>query len=214
VAEHYALGAKADVIAAFFACMSVIVYLWPGLAALLVYDRQATLQGDFWRLGTACFVHFSPSHLFWDLLVFAAAGLVIGLRGYRGFSVVCCLAAVIPSIFLLLASPDINRYGGLSGLATGGVTYLCLCEISGAERYRSLWLSILVLLGVKIAVETLTHVPIFAGSSGVNFQVLPSVHAIGCAAALAAYRAMRPNKQLHKKLTKSVTSGEAGGLKL
>lgn len=188
--------AKPNVIAVYFACMSVVVYLWPDLAGLLIYDRQAILAGDFWRLATACFVHFSPSHLFWDILIFTAAGILIKVRDYPGFGVLCCLAALTPTIFLLLASPDIIRFGGSSGLATGGVAYLCLCEISRTRRYRSLWLSILVLLVVKIAVENSFHVPIFAGSSGVSFQVLPSVHAYGCVVALAVYGAIRLNKRI------------------
>lgn len=196
MAHQQALELRLPAITLSCACVSLVAYVWPDLLDLLVYDRQAILTGELWRLGTAIFVHFSLSHMLWDLLVFAAAGCVIEARGYRGFMIVCSLTAIVPGMYLLLASPEFIRYGGLSGLATAAVTYLCLCEMPAAGRYRILWLAILALVGMKIAVETVSHTPIFAGGSSVNFQVLPSVHAIGCAVAIAVYGTIRPNQRL------------------
>ncbi len=174
-------------------CASLIVYLCPWLRDWLVYDRQAILDGELWRLGTACFVHFSPTHLLWDGLVLGAAGWIVRARGHRGFSVVCCLSAVVPGIYLLLAAPRLEHYGGLSGLATGAVAYLCLCEISRAEGDRTLWVAILVLTLAKIVVETAAPAPIFAGTGEVGFDVLPSAHAIGCLASFAVHTLRTPN---------------------
>jgi hypothetical protein len=82
--------------------------------------------------------------------------------------------------------PEIARYGGLSGLATGAVAYLCLCELKRSGRNKIIWLAILALIGIKTVVETVTCAPIFASAADMPFLVLPSVHAFGCAAALAA----------------------------
>jgi rhomboid family GlyGly-CTERM serine protease len=174
------------------ACISLAASLWPGVAALLVYERQAILQGELWRLVTGCLVHFSASHLAWDLLVLTAAGLALRARGHRGLEVVCLLSAVSSGIFLLVAMPEISRFGGLSGPATGAVVYLCLCEISRRERHPALWWAVLVLVGVKTIAELTHQAPIFASVGDIGFRVLPSAHLWGGGAALAAFWAIRP----------------------
>lgn len=178
------------------ASVALIAYGWPDFSESLVYERQAILEGDVWRLVTAVFVHFSLSHMFWDMLVFTAAGLAVEVSGYRGFSFVCGFAAVIPGMYFLLTSPEISRYGGLSGLATGAVTYLCLCKMGGTGRDRILWLTILALVCMKTVVETVFHVPIFVVSKDIAIHVLPSVHAIGCVGAIAVYKWIRPSQRL------------------
>lgn len=203
-----ALGGKLPVITLWCAGVSLIVHGCPGLQHLLVYDRLAIQAGELWRLGTACLVHFSTSHLLWDLLVFVAAGCVIQVRGYRGYTIVCCLAAVIPSVWLLLISPELTRYGGLSGLATGAVAYLCLCELPRSGRHRSKWLSILAMIALKICVETITRTSLFADDGFVSFQVLPSVHVIGFAVAIAVYGTIQPNKRLDSPLLCSTAQNE------
>jgi len=65
------------------ASASLITYAVPWLTDLFIYDRQHVLGGQLWRLFTAPFVHFSASHLIWNLLVFAGAGCAIEFAGYR-----------------------------------------------------------------------------------------------------------------------------------
>lgn len=170
-------------------CAVVVASLWvfftPPLAAVLVYDRAAVLRGETWRLFTAPLVHFSFSHLFWDLLVFAAAGGVIERAAYRGFRRVCALAALLPGPLLLLSFPELARYGGLSGLATAAVVFLCLGKIREGRGGSGIWATLLLLVGLKIAVEFVTAVPVFASAAIPGFIPLPSVHLIGAAAALA-----------------------------
>lgn len=180
-----------------FAFFSLIVYSWPNLQDLFVYDRQAILKGEAWRLITAPFVHFSPSHIFWDLVVFVAAGWRIEVAGYRRYWLVCCLAALIPGPIFLLVSPELARYGGLSGLATGAVVYLSLCEAKGTDRNRIPWLTILALTGIKVIIEFVTGAPIFTSATDMQFRVLPSVHVVGIVAALAALLWAWPSKGLH-----------------
>jgi rhomboid family GlyGly-CTERM serine protease len=183
--------------------VALIAYVWPDFSESLVYERQAILEGDVWRLVTAVFVHFSLSHMFWDMLVFAAAGLAVEASGYRGFLCVCGFAAIVPGIYFLLTSPEITRYGGLSGLATGAVAYLCLCKVDGAGRDRIPWLAILALLCMKIAVESVSHVSIFVVSKNIPIHVLPSVHAIGCVGAFIVCKWVRPNLRLEPAALRS-----------
>jgi rhomboid family GlyGly-CTERM serine protease len=171
---------------------AVLVFCLPQLSALLVYDRQAILAGQLWRLATAPLVHFSVSHLCWDGVVFAAAGWAVEAAGYRGFRLLCALAAVIPGLFFLGAVPELGRYGGLSGLATGAVAYLCFCRMGARSKGSWIWLAILALMSLKILVETTTAGPLFVQTGSTPFRVLPAAHLIGLGTALATRIAVRP----------------------
>jgi len=173
--------------------ISIIVYGFPRFSDLLVYDRQAILNGELWRLLTAPFVHFSPSQIFWDVLVFGAAGLAIETAGYRGFWIVCIFATIIPSLVFLIASPELECYGGLSGLAIGAVAYFCLCNVFKKKKNRVIWVFILACMGAKIVAETAMGFPLFVQTGSVTFRLLPSVHIIGYLGAFAAIIWTRPN---------------------
>jgi rhomboid family GlyGly-CTERM serine protease len=173
--------------------ISIIAYGFPRLSDLLVYDRQAILSGELWRLLTAPFVHFSPSHIFWDVLVFGAAGFAIEAAGYRGFWLICTFATIIPSLVFLLTSPELEFYGGLSGLAIGAVAYFCLCNVLKRKKNRVIWVFILVGMGAKISVETAMGFPLFVQTGSIAFRLLPSVHIIGYLGAFAAIIWIRPN---------------------
>lgn len=166
--------------------MALLVYPIPSLSELLVYDRQAILAGQWWRVGTAPLVHFSFSHLGWDLLVFGAAGWAIETARYRKFWLVCAIAAVGPGLLYLLTAPQLAVYGGLSGLATGAVAYLCLCAICTGGKSSPIWLVILVLMGIKILVEAVGDEAIFVRAGGIPFRVLPLVHLVGVLGAVVA----------------------------
>jgi len=168
--------------------LAIIAYEVPRLSDLLVYDRQAILSGELWRLLTAPLVHFSASQLFWDVVVFAVAGLAIIASGFRGFWLVCVFGAIIPGLIYLLSFPELERYGGLSGLATGAVAYLCLCSAQKSKKNRMIWLGLLMATGAKIIVETAMGVPIFAQAESIPFRVLPSAHLIGIIGACAAIK--------------------------
>lgn len=172
---------------------SVITYAVPQLTGIFIYDRHYVLDGQLWRLLTASFVHFSASHLIWNLLVLAAAGCVIEFSGYRRFGLMCVLAIVVPTLLFLAIKPDMIRYGGLSAPATGAVAYLCLGRAQQTCRDKGLWMTILCLLLVKICAEGVIDAPIFAKPAGLPFRVLPSAHLIGVAAAVVALVSDRRN---------------------
>ena len=172
----------------FPAALSIIASGSQRLTDLLVYDRQAILDGELWRLVTAPLVHFSASHLFWDVLVFSVAGFAIEAAGFSGFALVCGFAAITPSLLFLAADPELARWGGLSGLATGALAYFCLCQALRTGKSRAVWLGILVVMGVKILVELATGTPIFVRAEAQQpFRTLPSVHILGYLAAVIPF---------------------------
>lgn len=164
---------------------SLLVTLCPFLPEALVYDRQAVLGGEWWRLFTAPLIHFSVSHLMWNLLVFGVAGWAVEQAGYRGFWLVCALACGLPGPLYLLAAPELARYGGFSGVATAAVVFFCACSLSKLPKNRPIWLAILVLTAVKIAVEAVWGASVFAQADSVTFRVLPSAHVVGYLGAIA-----------------------------
>ena len=181
------ISAQGQILTLFIVCFAILAYSFPRFSALLVYDRQAILNGELWRLLTAPLVHFSVSHMFWDVAVFGLAGFAINASGYRSFWLICSFAAVIPSLIFILALPELERFGGLSGLATGAVAYFCLCSAFKTKKNRFLWLLILLFIGTKIIIEATIGTPIFVQTGNMPFRVLPSVHIIGFLGAFATF---------------------------
>lgn len=182
----------------FIVFISIIAYSFPPFSDLLVYDRQEVLNGEVWRLLTAPLVHFSASHMFWDIVVFGTVGVAIEAVGFRCFWLVCSFAAVIPSLLFLLLFPDIERYGGLSGLATAAAAYFCLCSVYRSKKNCIIWLAILAFIGIKIFAEASIGVPFFVQADKIPFRVLPSAHIIGYLVALVTMMWVCPNITLHR----------------
>jgi len=180
--------------------LAVIVYCSPVLSALLVYDRQSVLNGELWRLLTAPLVHFSACHLFWNCLVLGAAGFAITVQKYKGFWLVCFLAALLPGIVVHCALPGLERYGGLSGLAAGAAAYFCLSSARAQKEQRVLWVAILMCMAAKIAVESATASPLFVQSGDVPFRVLPLAHMLGFVGAVITIVLTRPAMALRTRV--------------
>lgn len=180
------MNLRVPVLTCFMVGSALLVYRFPHLGALLAYDRQAILAGEWWRLGTAPLVHFSASHLGWNSLILGAAGWAVEALGYRHFWLVCAVAALAPGMVYILAAPELAVYGGLSGLASGAVAYLCLGNLFTKGPNRVLWMAILLLMVGKIMAEVSLDVPLFARPDGVPFRALPLVHAAGFVGAACA----------------------------
>lgn len=164
--------------------VAVVGYWLPVLADLFVYDRRAVLDGQLWRLFTAPFVHFSASHLVYDLAVFSTAGCALELTARRRFGLMCVLATAGAGLLFLMMMPELGRYGGLSGLAFGAVAGLCLSRIQSGHGDRRIWAVIFAVLIAKIVVECFSGVPVFARIDATSLHVLPAAHAVGVAAAV------------------------------
>ncbi len=191
------IRARGQILTLSIVSLAIIAYIWPRFSELLVYDRQAILSGELWRLITAPLVHFSASHIFWDVLVFGVSGFAINASGFRNFWLVCSFSAVIPSLIFLMILPDLGRYGGLSGLATGAVAYFCLCSAFKTRKNRTIWLFILLCMGIKIILETKMGNPLFAQIDEAPFRVLPAVHIFGYLGAFATIMWTWPNMTLN-----------------
>ncbi|MDB6094210.1 MAG: Rhomboid family protein [Verrucomicrobia bacterium] len=154
------------------------------VAEKLVYLRTAIVRGEFWRLWTGNLVHFSASHLAWNLAVLLPAGIWaerIAPSRTRWFF---ALAPAIIGLALLILDPSLAYYGGLSGLAAGALTLLALTQLARKPTDPWFWWAVLVLLALKIVVESSAGSTIFPRFNSSDVRTVPLAHAAGIVAAL------------------------------
>lgn len=169
------------------ATCAVAVYLLPNLSAALIYDRSAILSGEFWRLITGHWVHFSASHLICDVIVFGFSGWLIESRGYRHFAVLCVCSALSISLVMLATLPDMARYGGLSGVAMSSIVYLALHGRREARSWRGVCVGILALSIGKLVMDVFAehlHLVDFEDAAVVT---VPTSHLVGAATGFVMY---------------------------
>jgi rhomboid family GlyGly-CTERM serine protease len=153
---------------------------------LCLYDRAAILHGEVWRLWTCHLVHFSASHLGWNLLAATVAGAWIERSAFPGSGVFALLAPPCLGVALLAMDPQLGSYGGLSGLATAGFAFACACESRRADGSRALWRLALLAIALKIGWEFLSGHAAFSRFAGTGVQDAPLSHLAGLALGLLA----------------------------
>jgi rhomboid family GlyGly-CTERM serine protease len=166
------------------------VFVLPGATELLAWDRAAIGAGEWWRVISGHWVHWSGGHLAWDVGAFVLLGLWCEQRG-RGRFVTCVTAAALAiPIGLWWLCPELSRYGGLSGIDSA-LFVLLVCELfAEALRERSgfsLAVSGVLLLGFagKIAFEVASGEALFAADLGAGVVPVPWAHLVGAAVGLA-----------------------------
>lgn len=166
---------------------AVLLWLAPETRGALLYDRPALLHGEWWRLWTGHWVHFSVSHLAWNLAVLLGAGA--GLEHLRPGALLRYLPAAAPliSLVLLVGEPAMQSYGGLSGLATGAVVLLALVRLGQNRAGRAWWIGVLALVAGKIAFEAVHPAPLFSRFATPTVRSSVLAHAAGAATALALF---------------------------
>lgn len=164
-----------------------IAFVWPRLAEVLIYERTSVIAGQWWRLWTGHLVHFTSSHFFWDVVVFVPAGGWLEWIAPRPARWFYLLAPPAISALLFWCDPGLNRYAGLSGLATGLLVLLALVQLRrDSNEPPWFWWAVLALVAAKTVVESITDGPLFARfDSGV--RAVPLAHVGGIACALATF---------------------------
>lgn len=172
-------GRQVPVVTLLVVAGGIVTYGIPGLASHMLYDRAAILAGEGWRLFTGNWVHFSPSHLLYDLLAFGIAGWIIERRGHPHFGLVTVLSALSIGAALLAMRPEMQFYGGLSGVATGVIVYLALHGLREPGPWRWICVAALVLTLGKVLLESVTGQLTFAAVDHVSFVPVPLSHVAG-----------------------------------
>lgn len=176
---------------ALFVLPALLVALLPAAQGLLLYDRTAIGHGEWWRLWTGHWIHFSASHLAWNLLVLVAAGTWLERLRPGWLLRYTLLAAPLTSLGFLLLAPRMHTYGGLSGLAAGVVTLLALVQLACDREARARWVAVLLLVALKAVLETGHNQALFSNLSDVGVQPSALAHAAGAGLALAFFLSPR-----------------------
>ncbi|MGA7595472.1 MAG: rhombosortase [Gallionella sp.] len=167
---------------------ALLVHFLPGQGPLLIFDRAAIAHGELWRLLTGNLVHLSDAHLALDLAAFLIAGAIIEQRGYRHLTMLCVSAAVLIGVAIYLFEPALQFYGGLSGIVTAAVVYLCLQGMTEQGSWRWLCAAMLAGLTAKLWVELVsgTSLMLLVVGSG-NFVPVPLSHLTGAVVAVILF---------------------------
>lgn len=151
------------------------------------FDRVAIIHnGEWWRLITGHLVHSNTSHLFWDVITFAAVSVYLE-RKQPGLVVPAWLLGMV-SVSLLLLSPlsDLSYYCGLSGML---FTPLTLAVIVYQRETRGLigWLPMWV-CSTKLVWELLQTQTLLVNT---DWQAYPESHAAGVIGGLLVFLCIR-----------------------
>ncbi|AOS43844.1 Rhomboid family protein [Lacunisphaera limnophila] len=132
-----------------FVLPAVLLAFAPARHGLVLLDRSAVAAGEVWRLWTGHWVHFSASHLGWNLAVLLAAGTWLERQRPGLLLRHTVIAAPLIGLAVLIGEPALQAYGGLSGLATSVVVLLGLHQLRSGGASRWLWTGLLALVAVK-----------------------------------------------------------------
>jgi len=174
-----------------YALPALLAAAFPRIHGVLLYERGQILGGELWRLWTGHWVHFSPSHLLWNLVVLVLAGSVLEEARPGLLLRYTLLAAPLSSAAFLVIAPAMKTYGGLSGLATGAVTLLALVKLNDGDPNRACWIAVLALVAGKFAVDATRATPLLSSFSGVGIQVSALAHFAGAVLAVVFFLSHR-----------------------
>lgn len=121
----------------------------PITTSFAMWPPSIAVDGEWWRLGTAAFLHGSPLHLLFNMYVLFALGPTLErILGHYRYTTLYLLAAVGGGIASYAFSP-INT---LSVGASGAVFGLMGALVVAGRRLRFDITQVLVLTGINIAI--------------------------------------------------------------
>ncbi len=175
----------------FGAAVAVTLFAFPVVGDALEFDRVAIARGEFWRLLTCHFVHWTRDHLIWDVLAFAGFGAVVEGSSRRRLVVTVIAAAVAIGLAMELLMPALLRYRGLSGVDSALFVAAILTLLRRARALRSplamvLLVGALLGFGFKTAYEFVTGNGLLVGANP-GFVVVPLAHVVGAVVGMLSF---------------------------
>ena len=177
--EPQRITAGLPILTAIVSLISVLSFLFPEIASVLIFDRDAVLRGEVWRVLSCHCVHFTATHLAYNLAAFGVAGWIVERKGYPLFGLLYVLTASVISTSLLILKPAMTYYGGLSGIACGIIFYGALVRAKEPGPWRRMCQFIVICLPVKIAIELCSSASILPYWGQQRFVLMPMSHAAG-----------------------------------
>lgn len=188
------------------AVIAGLLFCIPVSAELLQFERSAVMAGQWWRLGSSHWVHWTANHLFWDVLTFSVLFFRAAQISWKRLFVLMVVAGLLIPGLIFWFHPEYITYRGLSGLDSALFSFvvlsLALKAKDSGERYSVWGLGALFGLFVaKVAYEYASGETLFVQSMGPGVVAVPLAHLVGgvlgALVALPAFGAgSRGNKSL------------------
>lgn len=149
----------------------------------LMYRREAVLDGQFWRLLTAHWVHLDVSHMLINMAGLAAVILVLG-RFLSAASLLLAtgLSGLAVALGLLALAPQLHWYVGLSGVVSG---IWASAAMRGALNRDWLGFAAIALLAAKLVWEQVKGAPMSL-TAEMSDAVIVDAHLYGMLGGLLA----------------------------
>lgn len=170
-----------------FGILPALLAAVPQFHEALLFDRAALAEGQLWRLWTGHWIHFSSSHLFWNVAALVISGAWLEAVRPGWMLRYTALAAPLISIGLLVFEPNMTNYGGLSGLGTGIVAQLGFCLVINRENDRWAGIGILVLVAIKLWHDSAQGTALLSNFASTEIVMAPTSHLIGALLALVIF---------------------------
>lgn len=167
--------------------VALALHAWPGAQSVLEYNRIAVLAGEWWRLWTAHAVHYGASHLWWNVIVFVAAGAWLERVAPQRLRILLAFGPLVIGLVLLGGDAALARYAGLSGIGAGVVALLALTQLRRTDGETMFWRAVLAVLALKIGLEIVADRPLFARFDDATVRCVPLAHMAGAIVAVAIH---------------------------
>ncbi|MGD8963865.1 MAG: rhombosortase [Desulfobacterales bacterium] len=163
---------------------ALIIHLTNGLRAGLLYERTALAGLELWRVVTCHWVHLNWDHLLWSGATFLCLGVVCEILDRKRTYQTLAIAALLIPVTIWWVQPDLDVYGGLSGLDCALYallfTLLIKREIkNGSRMWAGFYAVGLVALLAKVTYETSTGQTIFVANTHSGMIPVPLSHLAG-----------------------------------
>jgi rhomboid family GlyGly-CTERM serine protease len=208
---RWTLGLTAVMAAVNLGLFHVHSQVLASLIEWLQFDRQAILDGQFWRLITGNLVHWSREHFWLDVGVFLIVGLMYERQLSWRYPWVLLGSALAVGCGVMLLAPELATYRGLSGVDSGQFAAVLCIEVMLArtERRRWLWLAPAALIFTVKILHECTSGQMFFGTESLGDIGVPTpvAHAAGALAALVVVWVGAEKRWTWKVQTASPGSG-------
>jgi rhomboid family GlyGly-CTERM serine protease len=160
--------------------LAIVIGQSDSLTSLLDFHRHE--QFAVLKLLTCHLTHWSSEHLFWDVSMFVALGVICERAAAKAYYATLLGSALFVPLSVMLSNPAIDVYRGLSGIDTGIFALFASISLSKSLKVSDkgsivVFGAMLVLLWCKIGFEFWSGGVLFVKQ--VNFEPVPVAHAVG-----------------------------------
>jgi rhomboid family GlyGly-CTERM serine protease len=177
-------------ITAAVAVLVLAAWASPHLREFSLFERTHISSGQWWRLLTGHFVHFSPSHVIYDSAVLLPTSAMAEGRSRKLVIGLLLASALAISGALFWLTPEFQFYGGMSGVATATLYFVALEFVRKPGIKRHTGVIVIILATVKMAWEIQGSRALFSTFDAPEIQLMPMAHVIGALVAAVMWTAI------------------------